>query len=92
MILCLKINNYHKKIKFTIETNPKIFLDTRLLLKNDIIKTEVYHKANKFPVNWKSQIRKKDTKVMQHMNTPTSSQVSNCDGVVLEIYLVHKFQ
>ena len=25
-------------------------------------------------------------------NTSTSSQVSNCDGIVLEIYLDHKFQ
>ena len=50
------LNSYHEKIKFTIETNLKKFLDTWLLLENDILKTEVYHKANKFPVNWKSQI------------------------------------
>ena len=49
-----KLNNYHEKINFTIETNPKKFLDTRLLLENDIIKTEVYRKANKFPIHWKS--------------------------------------
>ena len=36
-----KLKNYHEKIKFTIETNPKKFLDTRLLLVDDIIKTEV---------------------------------------------------
>ena len=48
------LNNYHEKIKFTIETNLQIFLDTRLLLENDIIKS--YRKANKFPVHWKSQI------------------------------------
>ena len=36
-----KLNNYHEKINFTIETNPK-FLDTRLLLENDNMKTEVY--------------------------------------------------
>ena len=48
-----KLNNYHEKINFTIETNPKKFLDTRLLLENDIIKTEVYRKANKFPVHRK---------------------------------------
>ena len=51
--------NYHEKIKFTIETNPKKFLDTRLLLENDIIKSEVYCKANKFPVHRKSQIPKR---------------------------------
>ena len=52
-------NNYHEKIKFTIETNPKKFLDTRLLLENDIIKTEVYRKANKFPLHWKSKTPKR---------------------------------
>ena len=54
-----KLSNYHEKISFTIETNQKKFLDTRLLLENDIIKTEVYRKANKFPVHWKSQIPKR---------------------------------
>ena len=52
-------NNYHEKTKFTIETNPKKFPDTRLLLENDIIKTEFYRKDNKFPVDWKSQIPKR---------------------------------
>ena len=47
------LNNCHEKVKFTIETNPKKFLHTRLLLENDILKTEVYRKANKFPVHWK---------------------------------------
>ena len=45
------LNNYHKEIKFTIETYPKKFLNTRLLLENYIIKAEVYRKANKFPVH-----------------------------------------
>ena len=43
----------------SIETNPKKFPDTRLLLENDIIKTEVYQKANKFPLHWKLQILKR---------------------------------
>ena len=41
-----KLNNYHEKINFTIETNPKKFLDTQLLLENDIITTEVYQKVS----------------------------------------------
>ena len=53
------LNNYHEKIKFTIETNPKKFIDTQLLLENDIIQIEVYRKASKFPVHWKSQIPKR---------------------------------
>ena len=54
-----KLNNYPEKIKFTIATNPKKFLDTGLLSENDVIKTEVYRKANKFLVHWKSQIPKR---------------------------------
>ena len=54
-----KLNIYHEKISLTIQTNPKKFLDTRILLGNDIIKAEVYRKANKFPVHWKSQIPKR---------------------------------
>ena len=54
-----KLNNHHEKINFTTETNPKKFLDTQPLLENDIIKTDVYRKANKFPVHWKSQIPKR---------------------------------
>ena len=48
-----------EKIEFKIETNLQKFLDTRILLENDIITTEVYRKANKFPVHWKSQIPKR---------------------------------
>ena len=36
-----KLNNYHEKINFTVKINAKKFLDTRILLENDIIKTEV---------------------------------------------------
>ena len=53
------LNNYHEKIKFTIETNPEKFLDTRLLLENNIIKNEVYRKTNKLPVNLKLKIPKR---------------------------------
>ena len=53
------LSNYHQKISFTIETNQKKLLDARLLLENDIIKTEVYRKANKLPVHCKSQIPKR---------------------------------
>ena len=52
------LNNY-EKIKFAIETNPNKFLDTRLLLEIDIIKTEVCRKTNRFPLHWKSQIPKR---------------------------------
>ena len=62
-------NNYHEKFKFTNETNSKKFLDTRLLLENDTIKSEVYCKANKFPIHWKLQILKRYKKKKQYMET-----------------------
>ena len=49
-------NTSPEKIKFTIETNPQKFQDTQLLLENNIIKTEVYRKTNKFSLYWKSKI------------------------------------
>ena len=54
-----KLNNYHERINLTVKTNAKKFLDTRILLESDIIKTEVYRKANTFLVHWKSQIPKR---------------------------------
>ena len=56
------LNNYHEKIKFSIENNPKKFLDIRLLLVNDLIKTEVYPKAKKCPIHWKPHKRKTQKK------------------------------
>ena len=52
------LNNYHKKTSSQLKLIRK-FVDTRLLLENDIMKTKVYRKANEFPVHWKSQIPKK---------------------------------
>ena len=53
MILSLKT----LRTLLKIETDPQKVLDTQLLLEN-IIKTDVYCKANKFPVHWKSKIPK----------------------------------
>ena len=50
------LNNYHKKAKFIIEINPLKFLDTLLLLENDIIKTLSCRRAKEYCVHWKSQI------------------------------------
>ena len=36
-ILFERLNNYHPKTKFTVELNPNIFLNTRLICVNDII-------------------------------------------------------
>ena len=45
-----KVHNWNQSEKF---------LDNRILLENDIVKTEVYRKTNKSPVHRKSQIPKR---------------------------------
>ena len=54
-----KINNYHPKIKFTIEENPAKFLDTAINIQNGIVTTAVYRKPNKLPAHWKSMVPKR---------------------------------
>ena len=49
------INWYRKKIKLTLEENPKKFLDTRVITKNDTILTQVFTKLTKFPFHWSSR-------------------------------------
>ena len=46
-ILFESLNNYHPQIKLTIETNPKKFLDTKLILTNGIYNTMVHRKSTK---------------------------------------------
>lgn len=58
-ILFNSINNYHKKINFTVEQKPDKFLDTAMELKQGKIKTTVYRKPNKYPSHWSSKIPKK---------------------------------
>ena len=38
------LNNYHPKVKPTIETNPLRFLDTGIIYNNDMTETQVYKK------------------------------------------------
>ena len=45
--LLKNLNDYHEKIKFTIEFNPQKFLDTRTLLENYVITTKFYCKRYK---------------------------------------------
>ena len=59
-LLFENLNCSHEKIKFTIDNNQQKFLDTQVLLKNDVTTTEVYRKANKFLVQWKSQVPKRN--------------------------------
>ena len=49
--LFLNLNSYHTNIKFTIEENPKMFLDSEIIKKNNTISTHVFTKLAKFPVH-----------------------------------------
>ena len=58
-VLCNAINNYHPKIKLTIETNPQRFLDTEITHINGTIETRVHRKKTKLPIPWTSNIPKR---------------------------------
>ena len=58
-ILFNNLNKYHPNMKFTIEENPKFFLDTAIHKENNAISTSVYTKPNKLPVAWTSRTPKK---------------------------------
>ena len=53
-----KLNDYHPKIKFTVERNLTKFLDTKLELKDKIYKTSV-SRNRKIPTHWSTKIPKK---------------------------------
>ncbi|XP_066926368.1 uncharacterized protein [Clytia hemisphaerica] len=51
------LNNHHKNIKFTIEENPKTFLDTSISrLPNGTAKFKVVNKETKLPFHWSSKV------------------------------------
>ena len=55
-----KINKFHSNIKFTIEKEPKKFLDTEIIKdNNNEIQTKVYRKTNCLPANWDSKTPKR---------------------------------
>ena len=51
-----KLNSYHPTMKLTIEKNPMKFLDTQTIRRGCEIKTQVYSKSKKLPVDWSSKI------------------------------------
>ena len=46
------LNSYHPNIKFTLEQNPKRFLDTQIIKENNQIKTQVFVKKSMYLVHW----------------------------------------
>ncbi|XP_066923867.1 uncharacterized protein [Clytia hemisphaerica] len=58
--LLQSMNNYHRNIRFTIETQPTKFLDTDIILINGQVITSVHRKQNKHPTHWSSKIPKRN--------------------------------
>ena len=48
--------NSYPNIKFTLEQNPKRFLDTQIIKENNQIKTQVFVKKSMYPVHWSSKV------------------------------------
>ena len=48
------LNGYHSNIKFTVEENPKHFLDTAFTYQDGHFNTKVHKKPGKLQVHWKS--------------------------------------
>ena len=54
-VLLQRMMEYHPRINFTVEENPKKFLDTEILISGTICQTRVYRKPNKVPLHWHSK-------------------------------------
>ena len=50
------VNAYHQNCNLTVEVNPSKFLDTELIREKGPILMQVFHKLNKFPVHWSSEV------------------------------------
>ena len=58
-LLFENLNNHHPNIKYTIETMPQKFLDTKIMYEGNQIKTQVHRNERKLPVHWTSRIPKR---------------------------------
>ena len=60
-------------MKYTVEVNPEIFLDTKVVYSNDVIITEVKHNERKLPVYWSSKVLKwyKGNVIISDLNRAT---------------------
>ena len=54
-----RLNNYHLKIKITIELNSSKFLDTKLTNIDGFYKFNVHRKSTKLPSPWTSKTTKR---------------------------------
>ena len=58
-LLFENLNNHHPNIKYTTETMPQKFLDTKIIYEDNQIKTKVHRNERKLPVHWTSKIPKR---------------------------------
>ena len=60
VVLFEVLNNFHLNIKLTTEVNPVKFLDTKIILNNEVVvTTQIYLKENKKAVPWVCNIIKR---------------------------------
>ena len=86
-----KLNNYHSKIKLTVEVSPTKFLDISLHLNNGIYDFEVYMKSTKQSIHWSSKIPKRYKRNMILRDLPQSNRISS--NVSEEIsFISHKYE
>ena len=70
------INNYHPNICFTLESQPKKFLDTNINIKNNNIETTVHRKPNKLPTHCSSKVPKRYKRNAINGNLKRSYRIS----------------
>ena len=72
-LLFENLNNHHPNIKYTIETMPQKFLDTKIIYEDNQIKTKVHRNERKLPVHWTSKIPKryKQNAINAYLNSST---------------------
>ena len=58
-LLFENLNNHHPNIKHIIETMPQKFLDTKIIYKDNQIKTKVNRNQKNLSVHWTSKIPKR---------------------------------
>ena len=71
------LNSYHPNIKFTLEQNPKTFLDTQIIKENNQIKTQVFVKKSMYPVHWSSKVSFRYKKNAVNSELPRARKISS---------------
>ena len=86
--LIQNLNNYHPNLQFTIENNPRKFVDTDLAFNDIHVTTQVFQKENKFPSHWTSKIPTKYKR--NSINTDLHRAKRIASNFHLEIRIIRK--